>query len=97
VISVDTSVLHLAGALARPVWGLLSHVSCWRWMQRRTDSPWYPTLKLFRQPRPRDWASVMAQVEANLRQLCERRKQGESRVSVYRFKPEQLGAVGGEI
>jgi Tfp pilus assembly protein PilF len=73
VITVDTSVLHLAGALGRPVWGLISHACCWRWMRDRSDSPWYPTLRLFRQPRPGDWAGVMAQVEANLRELAAQR------------------------
>jgi tetratricopeptide (TPR) repeat protein/glycosyltransferase involved in cell wall biosynthesis len=69
VISVCTSTLHLAGALARPTWGLLSHAPCWRWMLGRSDSPWYPTMTLFRQTRPGDWAGVIAQVEAALRGL----------------------------
>ena len=69
VISVCTSTLHLAGALGRPVWGLLSNAPCWRWMLGRTDSPWYPTMTLFRQPKPGDWAGVVAQMEAALRQV----------------------------
>ena len=55
VISVDTSVAHLAGALGKPVWLLDRFDPCWRWLIGRRDSPWYPTLRLFRQPRPGDW------------------------------------------
>ncbi|HUZ73953.1 MAG TPA: tetratricopeptide repeat-containing glycosyltransferase family protein [Stellaceae bacterium] len=66
VISVDTSVVHAAGGLARPVWLLNRYDSCWRWLVGRTDSPWYPTLRQFRQPRPGDWATVMQEVRAAL-------------------------------
>jgi Flp pilus assembly protein TadD len=62
VISVDTSVVHLAGALGRPVWMLNRFDTCWRWQLGRDDSPWYPTLRQFRQPVPRDWASVLKAV-----------------------------------
>ncbi len=61
VISVDTSVVHLAGALGKPVWVLDRFDSCWRWLTGRTDSPWYPTLRLFRQPSAGDWTSVIAE------------------------------------
>lgn len=67
-ISVDTSFCHLAGALGRPVWTLLSYVPDWRWMLRRTDTPWYPSMRLFRQSRPRDWAAVIATVSLALAQ-----------------------------
>ena len=67
VISVDTSVAHLAGALAKPVWLLSRFDACWRWMRDRDDSPWYPTMRIFRQPRPGDWGSVMRHVTAALR------------------------------
>lgn len=60
VIAVDTSVAHLAGALGIPVWVLLSCVPDWRWMVNRSDSPWYPTARLFRQPRPGDWAAAVS-------------------------------------
>lgn len=59
VISVDTAVVHLAGALGRPVWALLPFAPDWRWLLAREDSPWYPTMRLFRARRPRDWQSVI--------------------------------------
>ncbi|WP_175872310.1 tetratricopeptide repeat-containing glycosyltransferase family protein [Burkholderia sp. BCC0397] len=62
VISVDTSVAHLAGALGRPVWVLLPRVPDWRWLLERDDCPWYPTATLFRQTRPGDWPAVIGRV-----------------------------------
>jgi tetratricopeptide (TPR) repeat protein len=67
VISVDTAIAHLAGALARPVWILLPFAPDWRWQLGRDDSPWYPTARLFRQSRPRDWAAVVTRIAAELR------------------------------
>jgi tetratricopeptide (TPR) repeat protein len=69
VISVDTSLAHLAGALAKPVWILLPYTPDFRWMHDRTDSPWYPTATLFRQPVPGDWSSVIGEVMTRLRDL----------------------------
>jgi tetratricopeptide (TPR) repeat protein len=72
VISVDTSVAHLAGALGKPVWLLNRFDTCWRWMTGRDDSPWYPTMKIFRQPAPGDWESVLAQVRVELQSFLAR-------------------------
>jgi hypothetical protein len=71
VISVDTSIAHLAGALDRPVWLLLAHLADWRWLMERDDSPWYPSMRLLRQPERGDWASVLSVVSARLREMLE--------------------------
>jgi hypothetical protein len=70
VLSVDTAVVHLAGAMGRPAWALISFVSDWRWMQDREDSPWYPSLRLFRQKKPGDWGEVLQRVADALRALA---------------------------
>lgn len=70
VISSDTSVVHLAGALGRPVWILLQHVADWRWALDRADCPWYPSARLFRQPKIDDWESVVRQVAGELAASC---------------------------
>jgi hypothetical protein len=69
VITVDTSVAHLAGALGKSVWVLNRFDACWRWLTDRTDSPWHPTARLWRQPEAGDWESVVAQVAVALRSL----------------------------
>ena len=71
VISVDTSVAHLAGALAKPVWVLLPFIPDWRWLLDRNDSPWYPTARLFRQDDARAWDAVIARVHAALYELVQ--------------------------
>jgi hypothetical protein len=69
VISVDTSVAHLAGALGKPVWILLTHAPDWRWLLDRDDTPWYPTARLFRQGESREWSSVVAGLRQELREF----------------------------
>jgi hypothetical protein len=66
IITVDTMVAHLAGALGRPTWLLLKHDADWRWMADRTDSPWYPSMRLYRQAAPGDWGGVIARVAEDL-------------------------------
>ncbi|MBO9535820.1 tetratricopeptide repeat protein [Herbaspirillum sp.] len=75
VISVDTSVVHLAGALGHPTWTLLAYTPDWRWLMDREDSPWYPSMRLFRQPAAGDWDSVMQKMAGELLAL---QKQKES-------------------
>jgi Flp pilus assembly protein TadD len=70
VISVDTSVAHLAGAMGKPVWILIQYSPDWRWMLKREDSPWYPTMRLFRQPSFGDWNPVIKRVADELREFC---------------------------
>jgi hypothetical protein len=69
IISVDTSVAHLAAAMGRPVWLLDRFDACWRWLLGRRDSPWYPTLLIYRQPQPGDWDAVLAEIVRDLRRF----------------------------
>ncbi len=69
IISVDTSIAHLAGAMNKPVWTLLSKISDWRWLLNRDDSPWYPSMRLFRQKELGDWNSLMKEVGKELKIL----------------------------
>ena len=67
VVTVDTAAAHLAGALGVPVWLALAQISDWRWQVGREDTPWYPSLRLFRQPRRGCWDEVLAHLAAHLR------------------------------
>jgi len=69
LITVDTAVAHLAGALGRPVWILLPYNPDWRWLTEREDSPWYPSVRLFRQSAIGDWDEVIRRVADSLRHL----------------------------
>jgi hypothetical protein len=66
VIAVDTAAAHLAGAMGKPVWTLLTLIPSWRWFLDRDDSPWYPTMRLFRQTTPGDWLDVVQRVAKHL-------------------------------
>lgn len=66
IITVDTSVGHLAGAMGKPVWIMLPYAPDWRWLLDRTDSPWYPTMRLFRQTAARDWTPIIAAIAAEI-------------------------------
>ncbi|MBD0376236.1 MAG: ADP-heptose--LPS heptosyltransferase [Bacteroidota bacterium] len=72
MISLDSMPVHLAGAQGVPVWNLLHAEADWRWMNHRADSPWYPTMRLFRQQHPGDWASVILCVKSELEKLSKR-------------------------
>jgi len=78
VISVDTSVAHLAGALGKPVWLLNRFASEWRWLLGRDDSPWYPSMRIFNQTRPGDWAGAIDSMKAELEQLVARGRTGSA-------------------
>ncbi len=73
VIAVDTAVCHLAGALGIPVWTLIDAAPDWRWLTGRSDTPWYPSMRLFRQARPGDWDSVAGRIEEELSRFSPRR------------------------
>ncbi len=66
VITVDTAVAHLAGAMGKPVWLMVASPADWRWLRERSDSPWYPSVRIFRQPGVSDWGGMLAQVKAEL-------------------------------
>ena len=70
IISVDTAVAHLAAAIGKPVWLMNRFDSCWRWLSGRRDSPWYPTLRIYEQPKPGDWDFVVNKIAGDLSSLC---------------------------
>ena len=87
IITVDTSVAHLAGALGKPVWLLLSHVADWRWLSDRTDTPWYPTMQLFRQQQPGDWQALMQRVAGELEKFQESGARDREHMIHLKFDP----------
>ena len=102
VVTCDTSIAHLAGALARPVWVALKGDAEWRWMTERDDSPWYPTMRLFRQPTRGAWEEVFAAMAAALSEMLAARRPPQAvrapcsigdlidRVTILRIKSERL-------
>ena len=72
IITSDTMIAHLAGALGRPVWVGLKRDADWRWLRNRADTPWYPTMRLFRQERAGDWPAVVSAMAARLEQETKR-------------------------
>jgi len=81
LISVDTAVVHLAGAMGSPVWTLLPFVPDWRWLLQRQDSPWYPTMRLFRQTKLGDWTTVLKRVAEELQMLVGKQEIGGKKSS----------------
>ncbi len=104
VITIDTSIAHLAGTLGKPTWLLLPFVPDWRWLLERSDSPWYPSMRLFRQPSPRNWRPVIMQIQqelslllpdsaallSNLGVLAESRGDSEAALYFYQAALEHL-------
>jgi tetratricopeptide (TPR) repeat protein len=82
VVSVDTSVVHLAGLVGKPVFMLDRYDGCWRWLSGRSDSPWYPGLTIFRQAQPGDWAEVMSRIAASLEAMAMFRGPGSTPVNM---------------
>ncbi len=74
LITIDSGVCHLAGAMGRPVWVLLARPNDFRWMLQRSDTPWYPSMRLFRQPEVGDWASAIQAVKLALEALVAERR-----------------------
>ena len=99
IISVDTSTLHLAGALARPAWALLPYAPDWRWLLQREDTPWYPTMRLFRQVALGDWAGVLKRVQDELSRVAGRYCESGGPPPLNWFQPSPslpvTPAVGG--
>jgi hypothetical protein len=103
IITCDTSIAHLAGALAVPVWVALKSDAEWRWLTKRADTPWYPTVRLFRQMRRGVWSDVFDAMASELAQLAERRATpcivstpcslGEliDKITILRIKTERIG------
>lgn len=87
VISVDTAVCHLAGALNIPTWIILPHASDWRWLRNRTDSVWYPTVTLFKQPKMGDWESVINNLATALQTVAQKKEFPKKNNKISTFTP----------
>ena len=96
VICVDTAVAHLAGALGKPVWILLSFIPDWRWMLEREDSPWYPTVRLFRQQKAGDWDGVCDRLKTALKHLISTRSQAQPG-NADAYAPPQLSLSPAQV
>ena len=94
IITVDTSIAHLAGALGKPVWVLLPWVTDWRWLLDREDNPWYPTMRLFRQKKGEDWSEIIARVVSELEAVA-RGEQGP--LTPFRAEGERRAAQAAAI
>jgi tetratricopeptide (TPR) repeat protein len=95
VVTIDTSIAHLAGALGRPVWVALKHIPEWRWMLGREDSPWYPSMRLFRQSAPGGWAEVFDSMSAELKGLAAKRNAAATGASL--LIPAAMGELIDKI
>ena len=76
VITVDTAIAHLAAALGKPTWVLSRRDACWRWLLDRQDSPWYPTVRHYRQKKFNDWPGLFQEVAVDLKEWVDHQKQG---------------------
>lgn len=90
VVTTDTCIAHLAGAMAKPVWILLPHLGDWRWMQQIETTPWYPTARLFRQRSPGDWPGVLERVIRELSELLAQQRWQTTRVTRPESQPSEL-------
>jgi hypothetical protein len=91
VVTADTGIAHLAGALAVPVWVALATVPDWRWLLDREDTPWYPTMRLFRQETAGDWGPVFGRIAEALRECGRNRKRGRSSFFGLRLRGRKRG------
>src|SRR5262249_16338174 len=96
VISCDTAIAHLAGALARPTWLALRHAAEWRWLRDRPDSPWYPTFRLFRQTERDDWPTVFQSMERELAAMVDSSSASSQRL-VMRLPTPVVPVSWGEL